>query len=62
MAGPLSIASSVAGILDAMGKVYGLLSHIVDAPECISAILTEMLQGFLDKFILCHQGKRPLFR
>ncbi|KAH7020301.1 hypothetical protein EDB80DRAFT_870893 [Ilyonectria destructans] len=61
MANPLSIAASVAGILGAVAKVYDLLSHVVDGPECVSAILAEVcnirvvlqaLQGFLSKIHL----------
>ncbi|KAL2014051.1 hypothetical protein VTN00DRAFT_1576 [Thermoascus crustaceus] len=55
---PLSITASVVGILTAAGNVATILGQVKDAPESISAILTEVnhiriifkaLQRFLDR-------------
>lgn len=55
---PLSITASVVVILTVAGNVASILGQVKDAPEAISAILTEVnhieiilkaLQRFLDR-------------
>jgi hypothetical protein len=42
MSEPLSIIASIAGILTAAARAANILGRVKDAPESISAVLTEV--------------------
>ncbi|KAF4455712.1 RhoGAP domain-containing protein [Fusarium austroafricanum] len=71
MADPLSVTASVVGILTATGKVLSLLGQIVDAPQSIADMQSEVddiriifsnLQSFLDRSQRLKRGRLALIQ